>query len=66
MQEVGENYRKMGDSSEANERIVQMMQEVCNRNEDMLEEQREFFRKLLSAVDEENSGEEKENSDIVE
>lgn len=65
LQEVGENYRRMGDSSEANERIVQMMQEVCNRNEDMLDEQRDFFRKLLSAVDVESSGEEKENTDIV-
>lgn len=47
LQEVGENYRKMGNSSEANERIVQMMQEVFNRNEDMMEAQRSFFEELL-------------------
>ena len=47
LQEVGENYRKMGNNSDANERIVQMMQEVFNRNEDMMESQREFFKELL-------------------
>ena len=30
-----------------NERIVQMMQEVFNRNEDMMESQRAFFKELL-------------------
>lgn len=47
LQEVGENYRKMGNNSDANERIVQMMQEVFNRNEDMMESQKEFFKELL-------------------
>ena len=52
LQEVGENYRKMGNSTEASERVVQMMQEVVSRNEEMYDEQKRFFGELIAQQNE--------------
>ena len=42
----------MGNSTEASERVVQMMQEVVSRNEEMYDEQKRFFGELIAQQNE--------------